>query len=128
MHVQPVHDAAPGGVEPARALPAGRIGYDLNADHLLLHTIQSAEAYQALRETGQLVPGTTSSTTRPTPGTSPGRSHTVIQRRDECCPHQFYVMATHRVDQETWAREHWAGLICWASGIHSAHDVWGPSR
>lgn len=42
-------------VEPFSALPVGRIGYDVAADVLLLHTVQSAEAYEVLRVTGTLV-------------------------------------------------------------------------
>ncbi|UPL15695.1 DUF3841 domain-containing protein [Microbacterium galbinum] len=39
---------------PEAAVPAGRIGYDLDADVLLLHTIQTAAAFASLLETGEL--------------------------------------------------------------------------
>lgn len=38
----------------ASAVPAGRIGYDLDADVLLLHTIQPASVVEALFSTGML--------------------------------------------------------------------------
>jgi Domain of unknown function (DUF3841) len=41
---------------PADAVPRGRIGYDISADRLLLHTIQTGEAFDALLSTGALVP------------------------------------------------------------------------
>jgi hypothetical protein len=41
---------------PADALPAGRIGYDLSSDRLLLHTIQTEDAVEELLSTGQLRP------------------------------------------------------------------------
>lgn len=41
---------------PADAVPSGRVGYDLSADRLLLHTIQTQEALDALMSTGVLVP------------------------------------------------------------------------
>lgn len=40
---------------PADAVPPGRIGYDISADRLLLHTIQSEEAFDALCSAGVLV-------------------------------------------------------------------------
>jgi hypothetical protein len=40
---------------PADAVPAGRIGYDISAEHLLLHTIQTAEAFDTLCSAGVLV-------------------------------------------------------------------------
>jgi hypothetical protein len=40
----------------ADAVPKGRIGYDVSADRLLLHTIQTEEAVDALLTTGVLVP------------------------------------------------------------------------
>lgn len=43
---------------PADALPAGRMGYDLSADRLLLHTIQTEDAVEELLSTGQLRPNT----------------------------------------------------------------------
>lgn len=39
-----------------RAVPAGRLGYDLKADRLLLHTFQTEEAFEELLSTGQLLP------------------------------------------------------------------------
>lgn len=39
-----------------RAVPAGRVGYDLNAARLLLHTFQPEEALEELLSTGQLIP------------------------------------------------------------------------
>ncbi|MEV4000913.1 DUF3841 domain-containing protein [Actinomadura sp. NPDC049753] len=42
--------------EPAHAVPAGRMGYDLGAERLLLHTVQSAEAFESLLTTGTLRP------------------------------------------------------------------------
>ncbi|MGI5203879.1 DUF3841 domain-containing protein [Spirillospora sp. CA-108201] len=45
----PLRDA-----EPEQAVPAGRVGYDLDADRLLLHTVQSAEAFEALLTRGTL--------------------------------------------------------------------------
>ncbi len=39
-----------------RAVPPGRVGYDLNADRLLLHTFQPEEALEELLSTGQLIP------------------------------------------------------------------------
>lgn len=41
---------------PAEAVPRGRMGYDLSADRLLLHTIQTEEAFEGLLSTGVLVP------------------------------------------------------------------------
>lgn len=41
---------------PARAVPPGRMGYDISADRILLHTIQTKEALDALLSTGELVP------------------------------------------------------------------------
>ncbi len=40
---------------PADAVPPGRIGYDISADQLLLHTIQSEEAFDVLCSAGVLV-------------------------------------------------------------------------
>jgi hypothetical protein len=40
---------------PADAVPPGRIGYDISADQLLLHTLQSEEAFDALCSAGVLV-------------------------------------------------------------------------
>ncbi|WP_433461752.1 DUF3841 domain-containing protein [Spirillospora sp. CA-128828] len=51
MHPFPIRDA-----EPGQALPTGRMGYDLDAERLLLHTIQSVEAFEALLTTGTLTP------------------------------------------------------------------------
>lgn len=42
--------------QPEQAVPAGRLGYDLAADRLLLHTIQTAEAFDSLVSSGTLVP------------------------------------------------------------------------
>ncbi len=42
--------------DPECALPAGRVGYDITAESLLLHTIQTAEAFDCLRTSGMLVP------------------------------------------------------------------------
>ncbi|NDU74873.1 DUF3841 domain-containing protein [Actinomadura sp. DSM 109109] len=47
----PIRAAAPG-----QAVPAGRMGYDLDAERLLLHTVQPAEAFDALLTTGTLRP------------------------------------------------------------------------
>jgi hypothetical protein len=47
----PIRDA-----EPEQAVPAGRMGYDLDAERLLLHTIQSVEAFEALLTRGTLTP------------------------------------------------------------------------
>jgi hypothetical protein len=41
---------------PAEAVPSGCMGYDLRADRLLLHTIQTEEAFEGLLTTGVLVP------------------------------------------------------------------------
>jgi hypothetical protein len=41
---------------PAEAVPSGRIGYDLSAGRLLLHTIQTEEAFEGLLTVGALVP------------------------------------------------------------------------
>ncbi|MEU4822874.1 DUF3841 domain-containing protein [Actinomadura sp. NPDC023710] len=49
MHPFPVRDA-----EPEQAVPAGRMGYDLDTERLLLHTVQSAEAFEVLLTTGTL--------------------------------------------------------------------------
>ncbi|WP_460662499.1 DUF3841 domain-containing protein [Kribbella swartbergensis] len=38
-----------------QAVPRGRMGYDLRADRLLLHTVQTAEAFDALLSTGSLI-------------------------------------------------------------------------
>ncbi|WP_457974604.1 hypothetical protein [Arthrobacter sp. D1-17] len=40
----------------AEAVPKGRMGYDLAAERLLLHTIQSEEAFEGLLSTGALEP------------------------------------------------------------------------
>ncbi|WP_416779510.1 DUF3841 domain-containing protein [Microbacterium lacticum] len=42
--------------QPDRAVPPGRIGYDLDADVLLLHTIQTSAAVDELRKNGVLRP------------------------------------------------------------------------
>ncbi|MGI5419696.1 DUF3841 domain-containing protein [Actinomadura luteofluorescens] len=47
----PIRDA-----EPEQAVPAGPMGYDLDAERLLLHTVQSVEAFEALLTTGTLTP------------------------------------------------------------------------
>lgn len=49
MHPFPTRSAPP-----ERALPAGRIGYDLDADVLRLHTIQTVQAFEQLQQTGAL--------------------------------------------------------------------------
>ncbi len=41
---------------PDKAVPPGRIGYDLDADVLLLHTIQTKKAFEELLTTGILRP------------------------------------------------------------------------
>ena len=41
---------------PERAVPPGRVGYDLDAGRLLLHTVQTAEAVDVLMRTGTLRP------------------------------------------------------------------------
>ena len=41
---------------PVDAFPRDRISYDLSADRLLLHTIQTEEALEALLSTGVQVP------------------------------------------------------------------------
>lgn len=41
---------------PADAVPKGRISYDISADSVLLHTIQTGAAFEALLTTGVLVP------------------------------------------------------------------------
>lgn len=41
--------------EPEHAVPAGRLGYDLTADRLLLHTVQTDEAFDSLVSTGSLI-------------------------------------------------------------------------
>jgi hypothetical protein len=41
---------------PAEAVPRGGMGYDLSADRLLMHTIQTEEAFEALLSAGVLVP------------------------------------------------------------------------
>ncbi|WP_255767601.1 DUF3841 domain-containing protein [Pseudarthrobacter sulfonivorans] len=41
---------------PNCAIAAGRVGYDLSADRLLLHTFQTEEAFEELLSTGQLLP------------------------------------------------------------------------
>jgi hypothetical protein len=51
VHPFPIRDA-----EPEQAVPAGRMGYDLDAERLLLHTIQSVEAFEALLTRGTLTP------------------------------------------------------------------------
>ncbi|MGT2461121.1 DUF3841 domain-containing protein [Sinomonas atrocyanea] len=40
----------------AEAVPPGRVGYDITAPVLLLHTVQTAEALEELVSTGRLVP------------------------------------------------------------------------
>ncbi|MBU8867833.1 DUF3841 domain-containing protein [Paenarthrobacter aromaticivorans] len=47
----PVRTVSPGG-----AVPPGRLGYDLNAPVLLLHTIHSADAFEELQVTGRILP------------------------------------------------------------------------
>lgn len=42
--------------QPAAAVPRGRIGYDISAERLLLHTIQPKEVLEALLSTGVHVP------------------------------------------------------------------------
>jgi len=42
--------------EPERAVPAGRLDYDIAAGQLLLHTIQTAGALDALISDGTLIP------------------------------------------------------------------------
>jgi Domain of unknown function (DUF3841) len=42
--------------EPERAVPPGRVGYDLDAGRLLLHTVQTARAHDVLITTGTLRP------------------------------------------------------------------------
>jgi hypothetical protein len=42
--------------DPEHAVPSGRLGYDLDADRLLLHTVQSANAFGTLCATGVLRP------------------------------------------------------------------------
>ena len=42
---------------PERAIPPGRIGYDLDSDALLLHTIQAREAFEQLQSAGIFRPG-----------------------------------------------------------------------
>ena len=42
--------------EPERAVSPGRVGYDLDAGRLLLHTVQSASAFDVLVTTGVLRP------------------------------------------------------------------------
>ena len=37
-------------------MPAGRVGYDLTASRLLLHTFQTEDAFEELLSTGQLLP------------------------------------------------------------------------
>ncbi len=49
--VIPIREATPDA-----AVPAGRIGYDITAESLLLHTIQTADAVDCLRTSGTLVP------------------------------------------------------------------------
>jgi hypothetical protein len=49
MHSVPIRTASP-----ERAVPAGRIGYDLDAEILLLHTIQTGVAFTQLLTTGVL--------------------------------------------------------------------------
>ncbi|MEV0661357.1 DUF3841 domain-containing protein [Actinomadura luteofluorescens] len=49
--VFPIRDA-----KPEQAVPAGPMGYDLDAERLLLHTVQSVEAFEALLTTGTLTP------------------------------------------------------------------------
>jgi Domain of unknown function (DUF3841) len=44
----------PREVDRALALPPGRVGYDLAAPRLLLHSFMPAQAYEALRTTGTL--------------------------------------------------------------------------
>ncbi|WP_159632650.1 DUF3841 domain-containing protein [Arthrobacter sp. 8AJ] len=39
-----------------RAVPGGRVGYDLTASRLLLHTFQTEDAFEELLSTGQLLP------------------------------------------------------------------------
>src|SRR5690242_10617761 len=41
---------------PERAVPPGRVGYDLDASLLLLHTTQASEAFEKLITTGTLQP------------------------------------------------------------------------
>jgi hypothetical protein len=43
---------------PANAVPPGRTSYDISADRLLLHTIQTSEAFDSLLSTGVLKPDT----------------------------------------------------------------------
>lgn len=40
----------------AEAVPPGRVGYDLSAPYLLLHTVQATEGLEELLATGRLVP------------------------------------------------------------------------
>ena len=42
--------------EPELAVPPGRLGYVLNADRLLLHTVQTADAFETLLTEGTLRP------------------------------------------------------------------------
>jgi hypothetical protein len=42
--------------DPEHAVPPGRVGYDLDDDRLLLHTIQSADAFEVLGSTRTLRP------------------------------------------------------------------------
>jgi hypothetical protein len=51
VHGRRVQEAAP-----ERAVPPGRVGYDLDAGQLLLHTVQAAGALDALITTGTLRP------------------------------------------------------------------------
>lgn len=41
---------------PADVVPRGRMGYDISADRLLLHTIQTGAAFEELLSSGVLVP------------------------------------------------------------------------
>ena len=40
----------------AEAVPPGRVGYDLSAPVLLLHTVQTTDGVEELMSTGRLVP------------------------------------------------------------------------
>jgi hypothetical protein len=46
--------AAPRPVRARQAVPPGPVGYDLQAPLLLLHAVQTAEAYEALHRDGVL--------------------------------------------------------------------------
>ena len=131
----------------SEAVPSGRVGYDLSAPALLLHTVQAAEALEEILATGRLVPDPANASPDytqayawmlrqmghrlPTTGEAAVWLWAKIRRADlveHCRAHSGQVLLTCRIPRERVLLSHYGDWHSVLNGFPNYRDLPGESE